>query len=173
MSQTPITLADYDPDWPAAFDAEASHIESVIGEHIERIEHIGSTAVPGLPAKPIIDIMVGLDALADAARCLGPLEALGYEYVSTFEDVMPERRYLRKSEGDTRTHHLHMVETASDFWERHLAFRDYLRTHPEVAADYADLKRDLAAAHPHDIGAYTDGKDDFIRRVERQALTDQ
>ncbi|WP_332898692.1 GrpB family protein [Haladaptatus sp. CMSO5] len=173
MSQTPIILDDYDTNWPAQFEAEATNINDAIGERIERIEHIGSTSIPGMPAKPIIDMLVGVTSLKDADACITPLEALGYEYVPKFEDVMPNRRYFRKSEGKTRTHHLHMVETGSEFWTRHLAFRDYLREHPDVAAEYADLKRELAREHRHDIGAYTDGKDEFIRRVERDALAEK
>ncbi|WP_338728244.1 GrpB family protein [Haladaptatus sp. DJG-WS-42] len=172
MSQTPIIIAEYDPDWPAQFDAETTDIRDAIGDHIERVEHIGSTAVPNLPAKPIIDMLAGVASLEDAVECIEPLEKLGYEYVPSFEDVMPERRYFRKTVGGTRTHHLHMVETGREFWTRHLAFRNYLREHPAIADEYAALKRDLAEIHRNDIGAYTDGKDEFIHRIEREARTD-
>jgi GrpB-like predicted nucleotidyltransferase (UPF0157 family) len=132
------------------------------------VEHIGSTSVPGLAAKPIIDVMVAIRSLADAPACVAPLAAIGYEYVPEHEAVMPERRYFRRGRGGAGTHHLHMVERSSAFWEEHLLFRDYLRAHSEAAAEYERLKRELAAAHGSDRGAYTAAKTDFIKSsVER------
>jgi GrpB-like predicted nucleotidyltransferase (UPF0157 family) len=133
------------------------------------MEHVGSTAVPGLGAKPIIDIMVAVSRLADAQACIEPLQSLGYEYVPEYEDELPERRYFRKGPLEKQTHHLHMVELTSEFWERHLLFRDYLRTHPQEAQQYHKLKKELAAKFGSDTVAYTDAKTPFIRSVEAKA----
>ena len=108
------------------------------------IEHVGSTAVPGLGAKPVIDVMVGLSRLAQAEDRIAALEAAGYEYVRKYERQRPERRYFRKPRLGPRGVHLHCVVEGSHFWVRHLAFRDYLHAHPESAAAYYKLKRELA-----------------------------
>ncbi len=133
-----ITIVGYDPKWPELYREELCRILHSIVDLIVAIEHIGSTAVPGLAAKPIIDIIAGVRSLEDAPRCIGPLEAMDYEYVPQYEVYIPERRYFRP-----RTHHLHMVEISSEFWRRHLLFRDFLRSHPDVAQEYAELKRTL------------------------------
>ncbi len=129
------------------------------------LEHVGSTAVPGLAAKPILDILAGLRVLSDARACIPRLEAIGYEYVPEYEDRLPERRYFRKGPLENRTHHLHMVEIGSDFWTSHVRFRKYLRGHPEAAREYEALKRDLAAAHAGDRDLYTESKADFILSI--------
>lgn len=165
-----VVVVEYNPLWPTLFEEEKARILSLINPWVARVEHIGSTAIPGLGAKPIIDIMVGLRSLDDARHCIPVLETIGYEYVPKYEIVMPERRYFRKgSPRSKRTHHLHMVETASEFWERHLLFRDYLREHEETAGDYYELKKALAERFRFDLGAYTDAKTDFIQQVVEQA----
>jgi GrpB-like predicted nucleotidyltransferase (UPF0157 family) len=167
----PVIIVPYDPAWPDLFLAEQTRIQAAIGPHIRQIEHMGSTAVPGLAAKPIIDIMIGLAVLADAPACIAPLEALGYTYVPEYEADMPDRRYFSKGRGTPggATHHIHMVELGGTFWNRHLLFRDYLRAHPADAAAYGDLKRRLAAAHRSDRAAYTDAKTAFITGIEAKA----
>jgi len=134
------------------------------------VEHVGSTAVPGLAAKPIIDILIGLSHLEDAAVVIPPLEGLGYEYLPERELETPERRFLARPKTKPRTHHIHMVEVGSDFSERHLLFRDYLRAHPDAAREYEDLKRALAAQFRENREAYTEGKTPFVRRIEEIAL---
>lgn len=129
------------------------------------IEHVGSTAVPGLAAKPIIDIMVGLSGLAQAEARVDALEVLGYEYVPEYEDELPDRRYFRRPATRPRTHHLHCVERGSDFWTRHLAFRDRLREDGRVARAYGKLKVRLAEVHRTDGPAYTAAKSPFIEGV--------
>jgi GrpB-like predicted nucleotidyltransferase (UPF0157 family) len=168
-----IEVVEADPDWPVVFEQACGGILGVIGAHVMAIEHIGSTAVPGLAAKPTIDIMAGLRALADAAHCFAPLGTLGYEYVPKLDAVMPERRFFKRDVAGRRTHHLHMVEVASDFWRTHLLFRDWLRGHSEDASCYAALKRGLAARFPDDREAYTEGKSEFIRGVLRRAEGDR
>ena len=166
-----IAIADYDPKWPIMYEEEKAEILSVIGHKIVAIEHIGSTAVPNLGAKPIIDIMVAVRHLSDAEECIEPLKSIGYEYAPENEIAIPERRYFQKgpSEVPNQHLHLHMVERTSDFWQRQLLFRDYLRTHPDVANKYYRLKKELAAKHGSNREAYTDAKTSFIESVVAQA----
>ena len=161
----PLVIVDYDPRWPDLYEEEKGQILDVIGHVAVAIKHVGSTAVPGLGAKPIIDIMVAIPDLADAQKCTYPMLCIGYEFVPEYEDFIPERRYFHKGPPGDRTHHLSMVEPTSEFWEQHLLFRDYLRAHPEVAAEYERLKWDLAAWFGWDRLGYTDAKTSFIEEV--------
>ncbi len=169
----PLIVVDYDPQWPILYEEEKDRILGLIGRLVVAIEHIGSTAVPGLGAKPIIDIMVAVHRLADAEECVEPLRSIGYEYVPEYNDIIPERRYFHKGPAEARTHHLHVVELASDFWERHLLFRDFLRTHPEEAEQYYDLKKELATHYRSDREAYTEAKTAFIESVVDKARTEE
>lgn len=165
-----VVIAEYNPLWPLLFEEEKARILDVINLWADKVEHIGSTSVPGLGAKPIIDIMVGLRTLDDAPHCIPRLEDIGYEYVPKHEAVMPERRYFHKGlKRFARTHHLHMVETASEFWERHILFRDYLREHEDTAREYCELKKQLAARFRSDRESYTDAKASFIKAVVERA----
>lgn len=163
-----VVIVPYDPGWPRRFERERDLLGTVFGESGAAIEHVGSTAVPGLGAKPVIDIMVGLPALTVAEGRLAALEAAGYEYVPRYEDQFPDRRYFRKPRSGPRAYHLHCVVEGSDFWVRQLAFRDYLRAHPDVAAAYYELKCDLAARFGK--ADYTDAKGPFIEGVLARAL---
>ena len=165
----PIEIVPYNPSWPALFAEAWREISAAIGGYIISIEHIGSTSVPGLAAKPVIDILIGVRSLADADRFIPPLAPLGYTYVPKHEDVFPERRYLHRITDGKHTHHLHIVEPASDFYRVQILFRDYLRTHPNAAAEYAALKYQLAEKYRDDREAYTDSKSDFIRNILRLA----
>jgi len=168
---SPVVISDYSPQWPVLYEEEKVKILEVIGQRVVEIQHIGSTAVPGLGAKPIIDIMVGVRQLADAEGCIKPLQSIGYEYVPEHEASIPERRYFRK--GPVNAHrHLHMVEVSGDFWERHLLFRDFLRTHPEVADEYLALKKGLAVKYGTERERYTDAKTSFIEQVVERARTE-
>jgi rfaE bifunctional protein nucleotidyltransferase chain/domain len=164
-----IAVVAYDPRWPEMFEEDKRRILDAVGRHVLAVEHVGSTSVPGLAAKPIIDVMVGVRSLADAPLCVTPLHELGYVYQPRHEIIMPGRRYFRRGPSGADTHHLHMVELGGDFWTEHLLFRDYLRAHPEAARAYEGLKRKLAAAHGSDRAAYTDDKTDFIRSVVARA----
>ena len=168
--KAPVVIVPYDPRWPRLYKEEESAILGVIGKQVVAIEHTGSTAAPSLAAKPIIDIIVAVARLADAEECVQPLEGIDYEYVPEHEDALPERRYFRRR-GPTgiATHHLHMVEHTSDFWQRHLLFRDFLRANPEVARQYEEFKRALAAEYGTDRAGYTEAKTPFIRSVEQKA----
>lgn len=174
ISGPAIVIADYDPRWPAMFEEERARIIQAIGESLVDIQHVGSTSVPGLAAKPIIDLMPGLRSLGDTPRIVAGMESLGYRYIPEYEDQLPERRYFHLPAGSEHWHrrlfHVHAVETTSDFWRRHLAFRDYLRGHPEACAEYATLKRRLASQYGTDREGYTEAKTEFITRIERLAL---
>jgi len=161
----PVLVVPYDPAWPQLFAAEAVRLRAAIAPYISVIEHIGSTAVPGLAAKPVIDILIGVHSLSDAPHFIPPLQALGYVYIEELEKEIPERRYLQKVTATAHTHHLHIVEPDSAFFLEHVHFRDVLRAHPEVAAEYAALKLRLAAQYRHDREAYTRAKTDFIQKV--------
>jgi GrpB-like predicted nucleotidyltransferase (UPF0157 family) len=171
-----IIIVDYDPRWPQMFREEKQRIEAAIGRWLAGVEHVGSTSVPGLAAKPIIDIMPALRSLEDTPHIIGPMRRLGYQYFPEYEDDLPERRYFRRPAGQEfrggGTHHVHVVEATSGFWRRHIAFRDHLRAHPEAAAEYAALKRDLAARFGADREGYTEAKTDFIRGIETKALAE-
>ena len=171
----PVEIFDYDREWPSKFLEERTKIMSVIGDRVVEVEHVGSTAVPGLCAKPIIDIMVGIHELTDAEDCFVPLESIGYVYVPDYEVSIPERRYFRKgpSEMPNKHFHLHMVEHGSDFWKRQLLFRDYLRTHPDAARDYCELKKKLATKYRLNREAYTEAKTTFIESIVSKAKTSQ
>lgn len=158
----PIEIVDYDPDWPARFAHERTLLQEAFAGADVKIEHVGSTAVPGLAAKPIIDIMVGVTDLDDVEHRIDALRRHGYAYVPAYEAQLPERRYFRKPAERPRHVHLHVVVRDGDFWRRHLRFRDQLREHPEVAAAYAREKRRLGVLHPYDHAAYTEGKTPFI-----------
>lgn len=166
----PVKIADYDPRWPVIYEEEKHHILEVVEDIVVRIEHIGSTAVSNLGAKTTIDIMVAVNRLSDAEKCIEPLKSIGYEYVPEHEASVPERRYFRKGDPPKEQHyHLHMVELKSDFWKRHLLFRDYLRTHPETAQRYYELKKRLANEHGSDREGYTEAKTSFIETVVARA----
>jgi GrpB-like predicted nucleotidyltransferase (UPF0157 family) len=169
----PIVIENYNPRWPELYEAEKARLLDALGPAVAGIEHMGSTSVPGLGAKPIIDIMLGVRNLDDAQAFIEPLARLGYEYRPEFETSIPDRRFFRRIETNVRTHHLHVVEMGGAFWERHLLFRDYLRTHPETAQAYEALKRDLAARYAHDRDAYTESKTAFIQQIEAQARAER
>lgn len=170
MRDSHLIIVDYNPAWPAMFEAERDNLEVVLGKKITSIHHIGSTAVPGLAAKPVIDIMIGVESLADADQhCITPITALGYEYVAAFEDVLPGRRYFRRNNAEgMRTHQIHLWQIDDSNYERHLLFRDYLRAHPDMASSYAQLKRKLIGQFDR-VNDYAAAKTDFIRACEEKA----
>lgn len=162
-STQPVEVVDYDPSWPRSYAEERDRIAAALGDSVTAIEHVGGTAVPGLPAKPVVDIMVGVADIERAGQAVAGLINLGYQYVPELESELPERRYFRR--GSPESHHIHMVGVDSDFWEEHLLFRDYLRTHPQAAEEYGKLKRGLAGRFRLDRAAYRAGKLPFIDTV--------
>jgi GrpB-like predicted nucleotidyltransferase (UPF0157 family) len=164
-----IKLSEYNPDWPSVFEKEREILRATLSLNEPVIEHIGSTAVPNLAAKPVIDIMIGLPDFTKADSFVPCIQRLGYAYFKQYEDVMPYRRFFKKQDGDIATHHIHMVETGTEFWIRHLLFRDFLRDNSNVATEYADLKLRLAQQDWKDGNEYADAKTEFIRRIEKLA----
>ena len=164
-----VQVLPWQTTWPVAFEMEASQLAPVLRELGGTLHHIGSTSVPGLAAKPIIDLLLEVPDLAALDRRSDALVALGWEAKGEFG--LPGRRYFRKADAQGhRTHHLHAFEAGSAEARRHLAFRDYLIAHPAVASAYGALKRTLAVAHPQDMEAYMDGKNSFIKDHEARAL---
>jgi RNA polymerase-binding protein DksA len=137
---------DYDDSWPSAYATEAVRIRTALGDLLESIEHVRSTSVPGLAAKPRIDIMPGLRSENMLDLTVEPMTALGFRYIPDYEDEMPERRLFTRDESEAgMACNVHTVAIGSEFWERHLLFRNYLRAHPETAREYARLKHHLAS----------------------------
>ena len=156
-----IRLVNYDADWPRRFRLERLLLREALRHLPAGIEHIGSTAVPGMPAKPIVDIMVGFPEIQNPAPYLPALTAAGYLHRG--ENGLPGRQFF--VQGKPRSHHLHLVVEGGPFWVEHLRFRNLLRSNTEVAAEYATLKHSLAEASAADRRAYTEGKTSFVRRV--------
>ena len=168
MSQH-ITVVDYNPLWPKKYEEEALLIKDILADNCVAIYHIGSTSVEGLAAKPIIDIMAAVQNLEKVDDAAEAFSKIGYEYLGEFG--IAGRRYLRKG-GDERTHQIHIFQTED--WNnigRHLAFRDYMRTHKKERDEYAKIKKVLAQKFPYDIDGYCDGKEEFVRKIEKLALS--
>ena len=161
-------IVDYDPAWPAMFEQEAAAILTALGAVAARVEHVGSTAVPGLAAKPTIDIQISVERNVPRERFVAALETLGYLFVADPTD--PDHAYFKKEVHGVRTHQIHVCPEGSAWERRHLAFRDHLRTHPKDSVRYAELKRRLAERHPNDIMAYVEAKTPFIMEIEAQVL---
>ena len=167
-AETRLVVVPYDLEWPAMYERERAEIDACIGQHILRIEHAGSTAIPGMAGKPTIDILVGIQDWDAARVTFGPLAAIGWEFRG--ERGMPRRHLFRRLNGQgRRTHQLHMLEVTHPGWDAMLLFRDYVRGHPDVAARYQRLKLDLARRFPNRRGEYTAGKEAFVMGVLAQA----
>jgi len=157
-TRKPVELVPHNPAWADEFAAEAARVRAALGDLAVDVHHIGSTSVPGLDAKPIVDIMVTVRRLDDARDCIAPLAELGYIFVDHPQNT--DRRFFKK--GTPRTHHLHIVEAGGEAEWRHIAFRDALRTDVAVREAYAALKKELAEKYPHNRPKYTASKTDFI-----------
>jgi GrpB-like predicted nucleotidyltransferase (UPF0157 family) len=164
----PVTIVDYDPQWPILYEEERRSVLEVAGEKILDIEHIGSTAVPDLCSKPIVDIMAGVGGEADADECVRLVATIGYDDV-TPEPETQDWYYCLGKGFHSVGYHLHLVRHGSEFWERHILFRDYLRAHPEMAREYDVLKRGLALEYGSDRLGYTEAKTSFIESVVSRA----
>lgn len=163
VQEEPIYLVPYDETWPSRFEEERALLESVLGPWlVGPVEHIGSTAVPGLPAKPIIDIMAGVHDLPSSMDARAAVAPLGYVYFAYRPDVM---HWFCKPSPAQRTHHLHLVPVRSPLWSDRLLFRDSLRRSAATAAEYGQLKIVLAERFRFDREAYTDAKTEFVRSI--------
>ncbi len=162
-----VEIAAYDESWVVAFMKEREMLNSAIGEYVTgSIEHVGSTSVPGLAAKPIVDIQVGVAGLDESRPAFGSLEAIGYSYYdSVCSHVM---HFFDKRAPGKQPYNLQLIPYHSDCWKMRIAFRDYLRTHPNVAQEYAALKRELARRFRFDRDAYGEAKHSFIGGVVRK-----
>lgn len=165
-----VELSPYRPEWKHQYEAEVEPLEAIAGDSLHEFKHIGSTAIEGMAAKPIIDLLAVVDDVDETGKLIDLLETNGYEY-RPGGDVR-DRRFLAKGPRTNRTHYLSLCERESTFYKEKLAFRDYLRTHPDVAAEYEVLKLDLAEQYPDDREAYTEQKSEFIEEILEQALAD-
>ena len=157
-----VRLATYDPEWPRLFEQEKARLQAALGGQVLDIQHIGSTSIPGLTAKPILDIAIAVENFEAAFACVPLIEKLGYEFMG--EHGILRRHYFVKRDPRS-THHIHMLELTNAEYQAHLLFRDYLRLHPEAITQYQTLKQRLAEQHPNDREAYTDGKAEFIGQI--------
>jgi GrpB-like predicted nucleotidyltransferase (UPF0157 family) len=164
-----LHLVDYDESWPASYEADAAALRVALAPELDALEHVGSTAVPGMVAKPVIDILAAVRSWGRFDMMVDRLQDLGYVYTPESEADDPQRRVFRKGPNDfrmMRTHHLHVTLSGSQYWKRIMAFRDRLRADPRAAARYADLKRELITQHRSDSRAYTAAKTTFVTQLE-------
>jgi GrpB-like predicted nucleotidyltransferase (UPF0157 family)/ribosomal protein S18 acetylase RimI-like enzyme len=158
-----VVLHEYSPEWPALFDMEERLLRDAFSGVDVAIEHVGSTSVPGMAAKPVVDILLGAESLAVIEQRIEALRTAGYRYVPEFERLLPQRRYFVKPDRRNARVHLHAVQREGPFWREQVAFRERLRTDPALFSGYLELKRHLATQFPSDRNAYTDAKAPFIR----------
>ncbi|OCQ88991.1 hypothetical protein BCD64_04410 [Nostoc sp. MBR 210] len=163
-----IEVVPHNPHWRSQFETESKQIALAFSENVVTIHHIGSTSIPNIYAKPIIDFLIEVKDITKVDEQISVMEALGYEFMGEFG--IPGRRYFRKEKENIRTHNVHTFEVNSPEIIRHLAFRDYMITHPEAAQKYSELKRQLAKQYSNDINGYMNGKDSFIKEIEQKAL---
>lgn len=161
LDRSSVRVVDYDERWPAAFDEIAEILGEVLSSEVAVVEHVGSTSVPGLPAKPILDIAIGLRRHLDHDDLVARLVELGFTYRGDFGDF-GGRLFLAETGPNSASVHVHIVAVSDPQWSRYLAFRDGLRADPALAVVYAELKKRLAAEHPDDRAAYTEAKFDFV-----------
>jgi GrpB-like predicted nucleotidyltransferase (UPF0157 family) len=164
-----VRIVDYDSAWPVMAEQELRRIKEAVADVAVRLEHVGSTAVPGLAAKPVIDLQLSVADMEPRERYVAPLERLGYLFAPAPES--PDYHFFAKPPERPRTYHLHVCETRSEHEFRHVAVRDFLRSHPDEAVHYAALKREVVARHPQDRLAYIDGKDAYVTALEQRAVT--
>lgn len=173
MSQPPLTsnystaVVRHDPAWAVEFAARAAEIAAVLGADLVAIHHAGSTAIPGIRAKPTIDFVVVARSLDALDACADAMQALGYAVRG--ELGIPGRRFFTRNDGTARTHNVHSFAAGNPEIERMLSLRDYLRTHPADAQAYSHLKEELSRRFPNDVSSYTNGKSAFIEEIIRRA----
>lgn len=162
-----VEVVPYKQEWQERFESESVKLKKVFGEEVITIHHIGSTAISGMPAKPIIDILLEVKDTEMVDKLNEKMEQIGYKVRG--ENGIVGRRYFQKEESGIRTYHVHVFQNGSLEIEKHLNFRDYLRSHPKVAQTYGKLKEELAEKYPEDIESYMQGKNNFIQEIDRKA----
>jgi len=165
--EQPVSLTDYDPTWPAQFEAERARIEAAFPGTFVAIEHIGSTAVPGMQSKPLIDMLAGVRTMDDAFALNQSIHRAGYTTSAAVNASLTTRQWFMRQSGGHRTHHLHVVVYDSEDWDARVGFRDRLRTDPDLRRRYTDLKEELAERFAEDRESYTEGKSAFIAEAVR------
>ena len=160
-----LALSEYQDTWPRQFLRVAEQLRALVPIPGAVLEHIGSTSVPGLCAKPVLDVLLGVSSLAEAEAAIPALASIGFVYRPEHEAAIPDRRYFVRPAGQALRVHLHAVLLGGLLWRQHLHFRDALRQEPPLREQYAALKRALAATHAGDKAAYTEAKAPFIRQV--------
>ena len=158
-----VVLQEYSSEWEKIFEREKDILQGLLGDSAIEIQHIGSTAVPNLISKPIIDILLGVRSLDVVPQIKAHLEGIGYTYRPNGSDG--NQALFAKGPEEKRTYYLHITEHGSKTWNNDLAFRDYLRIHPETVQKYAELKKELAVRYPQERELYTQGKKRFIQGV--------
>lgn len=158
-----VSLSSYDPQWHLLFEKERNSLLKALGDDIINIEHIGSTSIPGMAAKPLIDMLIGVSDNKQYQKYIDKLVQLGYEYMP--ERITEQRAFFPKGARENRTHHLSFVVYGSDEWNMPIIFRDYLIANPQVAKEYQNTKVALAARYANDRYAYTQAKSDHIQSI--------
>ncbi len=161
-----VGIVSYNPNWKEIYKEESKKIKNVLSDIIVDIHHIGSTAIPGIKAKPVIDILVEVKDIEAVDRYNNKMEELGYEVMGEYG--IPKRRFFRKG-GNNRTHHIHIFQVGNEEIERHINFKEYLISHPDKAREYSKLKEKLTNKYTYDVENYTNGKSDFIKEIDRKA----
>ena len=167
LARGTVRLLAYSPEWKELFEKEAALLRFLMGSAIQKVEHIGSTSITGMSAKPIIDLVAVVQSLNEARVWITALHSLGYEYRPN--DTVADRIFFAKGPRISRTHHLSLTEITSNFYTEKILFRDYLRCHRDAFAEYLTLKRELALQYPNDRESYTAGKRAFVERIIRSA----
>jgi len=161
-----VGVVSYNPNWKDMCKEESEKIKNILNDIIVDIHHIGSTAIPGIKAKPVIDILVEVKDIEAVDQYNNKMEELGYEVMGEYG--IPKRRFFRKG-GNNRTHHIHIFQVGNEEIERHINFKEYLIAHPDKAREYSKLKEKLTNKYTYDVENYTNGKSDFIKEIDRKA----
>jgi GrpB-like predicted nucleotidyltransferase (UPF0157 family) len=161
-----VDVSSHKKEWLLMFQLESETLKDIFGDLIINIHHIGSTAIPYIKAKPVIDIMIEVINICEVDKFNDQMEQL--DYISYGENGIPNRRFFSKG-GDNRTHHVHIFEQGNSEISRHIAFRDYMIAHPEEAQKYSQLKQSLADKYPTNIEMYIEGKSDYIKSIDKKA----
>lgn len=161
-----VEVVSYNPNWKKMYKEESEKVKNILNDIIIDIHHIGSTSIPGIKAKPVIDILVEVKNIEVVDRYNNKMKELGYEAMG--EHGIPKRRFFRKRENK-RTHHIHIFQVGNEEIERHINFKEYLVAHPDKAREYSKLKEKLANKYTHDVENYINSKSDFIKEIDRKA----